>query len=198
MSGHRDDVGARMGMWLFLVTEITLFGGLFIAYSYLRHQYPAEFHHAGGTLNLPCGVINTLVLLTSSLTTALSLQALQEDRPPRAMAFLACTLGLGLTFLAIKGLEWSAKIRHGLYPSAPHLAGLPPGEQVFYSLYFTMTGLHGVHVLAGLSVFAVLLRMLARREVRADRTMPLENGGLFWHLVDVIWIFLLPAFYLAA
>ncbi|NTW86070.1 MAG: cytochrome c oxidase subunit 3 family protein [Holophagaceae bacterium] len=200
MSGHvhRDDLGSRLGMWLFLVTEMVLFGGLFIGYSYMRYRYPAEFHHGGMELNATLGVINTLVLLTSSLTVVLSIVAVQRGEKQRAMALLGTTLGLGLTFLVIKGFEWSAKFHHGLYPNSPHLATLPPGEQVFFGLYFTMTGLHGVHVIAGLSVLGVMLWWVATDRIRQDRYIHLENSGLYWHLVDVIWIFLLPLFYLAA
>jgi cytochrome c oxidase subunit III len=200
MSGHvhRDDLGSRLGMWLFLVTEMVLFGGLFIGYSYMRYRYPAEFHHGGMELNATLGVINTLVLLTSSLTVVLSIVAVQRAEKQRAMALLSTTLGLGLTFLVIKGFEWSAKFHHGLYPNSAHLATLPPGEQVFFGLYFTMTGLHGVHVIAGLSVLSVMLWWVATDRIRQDRYIHLENSGLYWHLVDVIWIFLLPLFYLAA
>ncbi|HEX9011564.1 MAG TPA: cytochrome c oxidase subunit 3 family protein [Holophagaceae bacterium] len=195
---HRDDFGARLGMWLFLVTEMVLFGGLFIAYSYMRSQYPAEFHHAGAELNATLGVTNTLVLLTSSLTVVLAIVAIQRGDKAKTMAFLATTLGLGLTFLVIKSFEWAAKFHHGLYPGSAHLATLSHGEQVFFGLYFTMTGLHGLHVIAGLSVLGYMLRMVAKDEIRQDRFVHLENGGLYWHLVDVIWIFLLPLFYLAA
>jgi len=195
---HRDDQGAKLGMWLFLVTEIVLFGGLFIAYSYMRHRYPGEFHLGGEELNVTLGVINTLVLLTSSLTVVLSIVAIQRAERGRAIAFLSTTVVLGLTFLVIKGFEWAAKFHHGLYPGAAHLATLPPGEQVFFGLYFTMTGLHGLHVLVGICVLAVLAVMVATRSIRQDRYIHLENGGLYWHLVDVIWIFLLPLFYLAA
>ena len=200
MSGHvhRDDLGSRLGMWLFLVTEMVLFGGLFIGYSYMRHRYPAEFHHGGGELNATLGIINTIVLLTSSLTVVLAIVAVQRAEKKRAMALLGSTLALGCTFLVIKAFEWSAKFHHGLYPNAPHLATLPPGEQVFFGLYFTMTGLHGLHVIVGLSVLAVLLHWVATDHIRQDRYIHLENGGLYWHLVDVIWIFLLPLFYLAA
>ena len=200
MSGHvhRDDLGSRLGMWLFLVTEMVLFGGLFIGYSYMRYRYPAEFHHGGMELNATLGVINTLVLLTSSLTVVLSIVVVQRAEKQRAMALLSTTLGLGLTFLVIKGFEWSAKFHHGLYPNSAHLATLPPGEQVFFGLYFTMTGLHGVHVIAGLSVLSVMLWWVATDRIRQDRYIHLENSGLYWHLVDVIWIFLLPLFYLAA
>ena len=200
MSGHvhRDDYGSRLGMWLFLVTEMVLFGGLFIGYSYMRYKYPAEFHHAGAELNATLGIINTLVLLTSSLTVVLAIVAVQRAETKRALAFLGTTLGLGVVFLVIKSFEWSAKFHHGLYPNSPHLATLPPGEQVFYGLYFTMTGLHGLHVVAGLSVLGVLTWWVAKGKLHKDRYVHLENGGLYWHLVDVIWIFLLPLFYLAA
>ena len=200
MSGHvhRDDLGSRLGMWLFLVTEMVLFGGLFIGYSYMRHRYPAEFHHGGGELNATLGIINTIVLLTRSLTVVLAIVAVQRAEKKRAIALLWTTLALGCTFLVIKGFEWSAKFHHGLYPNAPHLATLPPGEQVFFGLYFTMTGLHGLHVIVGLSVLGVLLHWVATDRIRQDRYIHLENGGLYWHLVDVIWIFLLPLFYLAA
>lgn len=195
---HRDDFGSKLGMWLFLVTEMVLFGGLFIAYSAMRHRYPGEFHHAGAELNATLGIINTIVLLTSSLTVVLSIVATQRGEMKRAMAFLGTTLGLGAVFLIIKAIEWSAKFHHGLYPNSPHLATLPPGEQVFYGLYFSMTGLHGLHVIAGMGVLGWVLWMMSRNQVRPDRYIHLENGGLYWHLVDVIWIFLLPLFYLAA
>ncbi len=195
---HRDDFGARLGMWLFLVTEMVLFGGLFIAYSYMRSTYPADFHHAGAELNATLGVTNTLVLLTSSLTVALSIVAIQRGDRLKSMAFLSASLLLGLTFLAIKATEWAAKFHHGLYPNAPHLATLPHGEQVFFGLYFTMTGLHGLHVIIGLGVLTYMLIQVARGRICQDRYVQLENAGLYWHLVDVIWIFLLPLFYLAA
>jgi cytochrome c oxidase subunit 3 len=200
MSGHahRDDVGSKLGMWLFLVTEMVLFGGLFIAYSYMRHRYPAEFHLGGAELNVTLGVINTLVLLTSSLTVVLSIVAIQRGEKKSVMGFLSTTIGLGFVFLIIKSFEWAAKFQHGLYPNAPHLATLPPGEQVFFGLYFVMTGLHGLHVIAGMAVLTWILRKVAKDEVRQGRYIHLENGGLYWHLVDVIWIFLLPLFYLAA
>lgn len=195
---HLDDFGARLGMWLFLVTEVVLFGGLFLAYAYLRNRYPGEFHHAGAELNVALGLTNTLVLLTSSLTVALGIDALVRGRPRRTLGWIAGTLGLGLAFLAIKGVEWAAKFHHGLYPNARHLGTLPPGEQVFFGLYFTMTGLHGLHVVVGLGVLGVMAVRVARGTIRPDRPVYLENAGLYWHLVDIIWIFLLPLFYLAA
>jgi cytochrome c oxidase subunit 3 len=195
---HRDDFGSRLGMWLFLVTEMVLFGGLFIAYSYMRSRYPIEFHRGGMELNATLGVLNTVVLLTSSLTVVLSIVAIQRGEKTRSMGLLGATLGLGAVFLVIKGFEWATKFHHGLYPNSAHLATLPQGEQIFFGLYFTMTGLHGLHVLAGMAVLAWILWMMGKDQVRPDRYIHLENGGLYWHLVDVIWIFLLPLFYLAA
>jgi cytochrome c oxidase subunit III len=195
---HRDDFGAKLGMWLFLVTEINLFGGLFIAYSYMRHKYPADFHQGGSELNAVLGVTNTIVLLTSSLTVVLSIMAIQQGKRALSRLYLFGTVGLGATFLVIKAFEWGAKFHHGLYPSSAHLLTRPHGEQVFFGLYFTMTGLHGLHVLVGISVLAVMARMIASGKITQDKTVTLENGGLYWHLVDVVWIFLLPLFYLAA
>jgi cytochrome c oxidase subunit 3 len=195
---HHDTFGAKLGMWLFLVTEINLFGGLFIAYSYMRHKYPAEFHHGGAELNAVLGVTNTIVLLTSSLTVVLAILALQQGKRAASLAFLYSTVGMGLVFLVIKSFEWSAKFHHGLYPGGAHLSTLPHGEQIFFGLYFTMTGLHGLHVLVGMTVLFVVARMITAGKITPDRNVTLDNAGLYWHLVDIIWIFLLPLFYLAA
>jgi len=197
-SEHRDDYGAKLGMWLFLVTEINLFGGLFITYAYMRNKYPEGFHHGGSQLNATLGVTNTVVLLTSSLTAVLALWAIQQGKAKLSKQLLTATVLFGLVFLVIKTVEWSAKIHHGIYPNSEHLATLPHGEQIFYGLYFTMTGLHGVHVVVGMLVLSVIARMVGQSKITRDQHVVLENGALYWHLVDVVWIFLLPLFYLAA
>ena len=195
---HRDDFGSKLGMWLFLVTEILLFSGLFISYSYMRSQHPVEFHHAGAHLNARIGIANTYILLTSSLTMVLSLVAIQRGERLKSMLLVAATILLAAAFLGNKAFEWTTEIRHGIYPNSPHLATLPPGEQVFFGLYYTMTGLHGLHVIAGMGVLTWVLLRLAKGSIDRDNYVLLENGGLYWHLVDVVWIFLLPLFYLAA
>ena len=195
---HRDDFGAKLGMWLFLVSEILLFGGLFIAYSYMRAQYPLEFHHGGQELNVPIGVANTIILLTSSLTVVLAIATMKRGEALKSKLFLGFTVLCGAAFLANKGFEWSVKIHHGIYPDSPVLAGFPHGEQVFFGLYYTMTGLHGLHVLAGMGLLSWILVRMVRGKVTPENTVLLENGGLYWHLVDVIWIYLLPLFYLPA
>jgi cytochrome c oxidase subunit 3 len=195
---HRDYGGAKIGMWLFLFTEIILFGGLFILYSAYRSKYPHEFHDAGGELNWVMGVINTVVLLTSSLSMALSITAVQKGNRRLSMLLLAVTVTLGAVFLTVKYFEWMVKIHHGLYPNGPELLKRAPGEILFFGLYFTMTGLHGLHVIIGMVMLSIMLVLLARGRIRQDDYIKLENAGLYWHLVDVIWIFLLPLFYLAA
>lgn len=195
---HRDYVGAKLGMWLFVFTEIILFGGLFVAYSMYRFMNPHDFHHASGELNVRLGVTNTVVLLTSSLTMVLSIVAIRLRRKAQSMLFLATTIVLGLVFLVIKAIEWSAKFHHGLYPGAEHLMTRPPGERLFFGLYFGMTGLHGLHVTVGVVLLSVMLVLLYRENIRHDDFTKLENSGLYWHIVDVVWIFLLPLFYLAA
>ena len=195
---HKDYEGSKLGMWLFLFTEILLFGGLFILYSAYRARYPLDFHESGRHLNVVIGVANTVILLTSSLTVAFSITAIQKGNRRLSILCLASTIFLGALFLVNKYLEWSGEIARGLYPNSPLLTQRPHGDQIFFGLYYSMTGLHGLHVIAGIIVLSVMLGLVARRKVTSTDYNKLENGGLYWHLVDVIWIFLLPLFYLAA
>jgi cytochrome c oxidase subunit 3 len=185
-------------MWIFLFTELILFGGLFLLYSVYRRLNPHAFHSASHELNLVLGVINTLVLLTSSLTMALSISAIRQGRKGHSLGFLSATVLFGCLFLVNKYFEWTAKIHHGIYPGSPSLMSREPGERLFFGLYYTMTGLHGVHVLVGVAVLGVMGWLLVRDRIRQDAFIQLENAGLYWHLVDIVWIFLLPLFYLAA
>jgi cytochrome c oxidase subunit III len=197
-SPHRDYESAKLGMWLFLFTEILLFGGLFILYSAYRARYPMEFHDGGQHLNVFIGVANTLILLTSSLTAALSITAIRKGDRRVTILCLAATIVLGTLFLINKYIEWSGEIRHGLYPNSPILSQQPKGEQIFFGLYYSMTGLHGLHVFAGITALSFILVFVIRGKITCTDFSKLENTGLYWHLVDVIWIFLLPLFYLAA
>jgi cytochrome c oxidase subunit 3 len=144
------------------------------------------------------GVANTFILLTSSLTVAVSITAIQKGNRKLSALCLTATIILGAAFLVNKYIEWSAEIRHGLYPNSPVLAQRPKGDQIFFGLYYSMTGLHGLHVFAGIIVLSTMLVFLLRGKISSTDFNKLENGGLYWHLVDVIWIFLLPLFYLAA
>jgi cytochrome c oxidase subunit 3 len=183
-------------MWLFLLSEIILFGGLFLLYSSYRYKNPLDFHLAGWELNRVLGTINTLILITSSLTIALSILFVQKGDHKLSMILLSATIFLGLLFLGIKYVEWTAKIEHGLYPNSPRLLGRSKGEVLFFGLYYSMTGLHGLHVLVGIFVLSVMLVLMMRGKINENRSVPLENTGLYWHLVDIIWIFLFPLFYL--
>jgi cytochrome c oxidase subunit 3 len=196
METHQDNTGSKIGMWLFLLSEIILFGGLFLLYSSYRYKNPLDFHLAAWELNRVLGTINTLILITSSLTIALSILFVQKGDHKLSMILLSATIFLGLLFLGIKYVEWTAKIEHGLYPNSPRLLGRSKGEVLFFGLYYSMTGLHGLHVLIGIFVLSVMLVLMMRGKINENRSVPLENTGLYWHLVDIIWIFLFPLFYL--
>lgn len=193
---HRDDVGSRMGMWLFLFTELILFGGMFLLYSVYRFQYADAFHLAAKELNTIMGAFNTAVLLTSSLTMALSIVAIQRDQKTLSMLLQMITIFLALFFLVNKYFEWTAKFHHGIYPGSEELLSKSSGEILFFGLYYVMTGLHGIHVIVGMFLIAVMTRMTRRDIITKDNYVRLENAGLYWHLVDIIWIFLFPLFYL--
>ncbi len=195
---HKDYEGAKLGMWLFLFTEILLFGGLFILYSAYWAKYTIDFHNASRLLNAFIGVTNTVILLTSSMTVAMSITAMQKGNRKLSLSCLVVTILFGVAFLVNKYIEWSGEIREGRYPNSPYMLTQKPGEQLFFGLYYSMTGLHGLHVIAGITVLSFMLYFVHRNKINITEYTRLENAGLYWHLVDVIWIFLLPLFYLSA
>jgi cytochrome c oxidase subunit 3 len=196
MEEHSSPAGAREGMWLFLCTEILLFGGLFLLYSVYRYRHPQEFHEASRELSRFLGTLNTTVLITSSLSVALALHALGEGRTRRVLSLLGSSLALGAAFLVVKGFEWGEKFAHGVYPGSPELLARAKGQILYFGLYFMMTGLHALHVLIGLGLLATALVLVRRGRISPAHPIVLENTGLYWHLVDMIWIFLFPLFYL--
>ena len=193
---HRDYAGSKLGMWLFLFTEILLFGGLFLVYSVYRSMYPHDFHTAAAGLSAVLGTVNTVILLTSSLTMALAISALQRGNKRASVLLQAATIVLGLVFLVNKYFEWSGHIHEGLYPNSPELLSRSHGEILFYGLYYVMTGLHGIHVVIGLVLIGIMLVLTVRQQINGADHVKLENAGLYWHLVDLIWIYLFPLFYL--
>lgn len=190
---HRDDVGAKMGMWLFLFTEILLFGGMFLIYAVYRFQYTEEYSLAAMELNTTVGTINTVILLTSSLTVALAIAAIQKKNKFLSVLMLSLTIMMAFMFMINKFFEWSAKIHHGIYPGSNELLEKPDGQILFFGLYYMMTGLH---VLIGIVLLSVMLVLIIKNKIVSDNYVLLENSGLYWHLVDLIWIFLFPLFYL--
>ena len=195
---EQQSEAATLGMWVFLVTEVLFFGGLFLVYLVYRSWYPDAFAAASHELDVTLGTINTVVLITSSLTMALAVHASQEGHRRLLMIFLVLTMILGVTFLGIKSVEYYHKfVEH-------HIPG--PGfqfekeyirhAQLFFSLYFVMTGLHAVHMIIGLGIMTWMLWWSWRGVISREYFNPIEISGLYWHFVDIVWIFLFPLLYL--
>jgi len=195
---EQQAASAKLGMWVFLLTEILLFGGLFVVYAVYRAWNPDIFHNAHVHLDVMLGAINTVVLITSSLTMALAIRSMQLGRQSETITNLVITLLLAGTFLVIKYFEYSHKIHLGQLPGKFYtfegIEGTNP--HIFFGVYFMMTGLHGIHVLAGMATIIWVLRRTIRGDFSAAYYTPIEMTGLYWHLVDLIWIFLFPLFYL--
>jgi cytochrome c oxidase subunit 3 len=196
-SGHNWDAkSSKMGMWLFLFTELLLFGGLFLVYMVYRALNPDAFLIASFELNVYMGTVNTLVLLTSSMTIAMAITALQKGNVKLAITLSWLTILAAIAFLVIKYFEWGSKFEHGLFPGMDHYDSLPLGERLYFYLYFFMTGLHALHVIVGGIFIGVVIYFMRTGHVNKDKISLLENSGLYWHLVDLIWIYLFPLFYL--
>jgi cytochrome c oxidase subunit 3 len=191
-----DKTGVKIGMWIFLYSEIILFGGLFVLYAVYFHAFPEDFARGGKELNRIFGTANTLVLLISSFTVAASITAVQRRKKGQAIGFLIFSLLCGLTFLINKYFEWGAKFHHDLYPNSDLLLDSDPGFNIFFGLYYTITGLHGLHVIIGMVLLSISLWLVVKDKVTDQRYAMLENSGLYWHLVDLIWIYVFPLFYL--
>ena len=192
----RDDVASKMGMWLFLLSELLLFGGLFLVYMIYRYIYSQDFIAASRELDIVIGTANTIILLTSSMTVAMSISAMQKENTDLSLALLWTTVGLGFAFLVNKYFEWAVKFEHGLFPGMEHYTQIPHGQQLYFSLYFFMTGLHALHVIVGSTLLLVVIAYIRRGKVHSKKYALHENAGLYWHLVDMIWIYLYPLFYL--
>jgi len=193
---HYDSEGARFGMWVFLCTEILLFGGLFIVYTVMRHQYAHSFHEAAEHLNVVIGAVNTMVLLVSSAAVAMSLTAMQKNDKKLALRLLGVTILCAVIFLINKYFEWMGKINDGIYPGSDLMMELERGYVLFFSLYFFMTGLHALHIIVGMTLLIIVYLRVSSGRINTEKYVLLENGALYWHLVDLIWIFLFPLFYL--
>ena len=193
---HRDDLASKTGMWLFLFTEMLLFGGLFVVYSVYRYRNAAAFHLAAEELSVFVGTLNTIILLISSATIAMSITAIQKHNKKLTLILLGITVLLGIAFLVNKYFEWGHKIAHDIYPNSPTLTGGPHGKNIFFGLYYVITGLHGLHVIIGMTLLGLSFLFVFNDKITARSFTLLENSGLYWHLVDLIWIFVFPLFYL--
>jgi len=207
VSSEQQFDAAKMGMWLFLVTEILLFSGMFVAYTVYRSWHPEVFELSAQLLNPWLGGLNTIVLLASSFTVALGIHYAQVNNKKGLVINLVLTFLFALTFLVVKYFEYTAKFEHGIFPGAafdPHgvshgvdyaMYNVPYARQ-FFSIYFVMTGIHGVHVLVGMGLFTWITIRAIKGEFSSEYYTPVENCGLYWHLMDIIWIFLFPLLYL--
>jgi cytochrome c oxidase subunit 3 len=200
---HFDDAAQQheastLGMWLFLVTEIMFFGGVFTAYVIYRSAYPGVFAHASNHLDIVLGTINTGVLITSSLTMALAVHGAQVGKGELLKTGLMLTILLGSVFLAIKAYEYGHKFHEGLVPG-PYFtySGVDANNaELFFSLYFAMTGLHALHMVIGISILAILAFQARHGMYGPHYSTPIELTGLYWHVVDIVWIYLFPLLYL--
>jgi cytochrome c oxidase subunit 3 len=202
---------AKLGLWLFLASEVLFFGGLFVAYAVFRANHPDAFYYAHFFLDWRMGALNTTVLIGSSLTAAWAVRSAQLGRQRELRLLLLGTLLLASVFLVVKYFEYSHKLHNGVFlgaayhPSEEMLAALPAALRAapvpsnlgsFFSVYFLMTGLHGIHVLIGMGLYTWLLRRAGRGDFGPGYYVPVDAVALYWHLVDLIWIFLFPLFYL--
>ena len=193
-----------IGMWLFLLTEIMFFGGLFLAYTIYRAKYPAGFLQGSHLLSVPLGGLNTVVLIVSSLTMAMAVYYSQFGDRKKLIGFMGVTTVLGCVFLVVKYFEYKEKFDHHLFPamgfygpSADH----PPEQyhqqvRVFLWIYFLMTGIHALHMIIGIALLLILMYMAKKGKFTKTYNSPIEIFGLYWHFVDIVWIFLFPLLYL--
>jgi cytochrome c oxidase subunit 3 len=186
MSPAQSYEAAKLGLWTFLATEVLLFGGLFTAFIVFRLKFPEMFRADYVHLNRVMGAVNTVVLICSSLTVALGIAAIRKGKQGLLKLFLSLTILLAAAFLVIKYFEWTEKFAHGLFPST----------DIFFSLYFMMTGVHGLHVMGGMLVLGWMLVLARRGRFSEHYYTPVEISGLYWHFVDLVWIYLFPLFYL--
>lgn len=199
---HQQNEAYIVGMWTFLVTEVMFFGALFLAYVVYRWSYQPEFYKVHQLLDIKMGAINTVVLLTSSLTMALSVHFAQLKQRRRQIICLLLTIACAFGFLIIKGFEYSHKFHEGHFPGSTFRwsteeTGVPSSiAQMFFNLYFAMTGLHAIHVIIGILIIGVLTLMVWKKNHLVEDYISNEMIGLYWHFVDLVWIFLFPLFYL--
>ena len=210
LAHHFRDLGqqkeaAGLGMWVFIAQEVMFFGGLFLAYTVYRSHYPEVFAIASHHLNVPLGAFNTAVLIGSSLTMAMAVHAAALGQHRRIVVFLLLTVLLGSLFLGVKVVEYREKFEHHLVPG-PHFSGHELGlvgdrerqAQIYYTLYFSMTGLHALHMVIGVPIILWIAWRAGRGEFGPAYDSPVELVGLYWHFVDIVWIFLFPLLYLIA
>lgn len=197
-SAAHEFESAKFGVWLFLVTEVMMFGGLFVGYGIFRNLYPQAFHEGHMHLDRVMGALNTIVLICSSLSMALAVGMAQRNERKKSAGFLLLTIICACIFMVVKYFEYKHKFHDGLFPAGlftnHHITD--PKTPLFFSFYFMMTGLHGFHVVIGIGLLAWLLKRTRNNEFDSNYFTPVEMVGLYWHFVDLVWIYLFPLLYL--
>lgn len=193
----RDDYeGAKLGFWFFLFTELMLFGAMFLVFSFYFYRFTEDFVLASSSLNILLGGLNTFILLLSTYFMGMSLIDLKNDEVQKAKIKIYITIFLSLAFLLVKYFEWMAEIHHGIYPDSELLNSKAFGEILFFGLYFTMTGLHGIHIIVGIILMLCVLSSISKKKTTGKDSIFLENIALYWDLVHLVWVFLFPLFYI--
>ena len=196
---HQQYEAANMGMWAFIAQEIMFFGGLFGGYTVYRYKYLSAFVEGSNSLPLEWGALNTAILIASSFTMAMAVRAAQQGLAQPLLRWLLGTMALGLIFLGVKVIEYSHKYHVGLLPGSSFSYSGPsdPGQmKIFYSFYFAMTGMHALHMIIGVGIMLWMIAKVRRGEIGSQYFTPIEISGLYWHFVDIVWIFLFPLLYL--
>jgi cytochrome c oxidase subunit III len=195
---EQQQEAVTLGMWVFLATEVLFFGGMFLGYAVYRGMYHATFAAASRHLDITLGAVNTAVLLCSSLTMAMGVHEAQLNNRRKLVMFLILTMLLGAVFLGIKAYEYHHKFEEGLIPGTRMLWNGPNPQQasLFFLFYFAMTGMHALHMIIGIGVMGVLAIIAAKRKITSIYYTPVEVTGLYWHFVDIVWVFLFPLLYL--
>ncbi len=194
---EQQRTAARLGMWIFLLTEVMFFGGAIATFCIYRALHPEVFAAAAHELSKPLGALNTVVLITSSLTMALAVYKARNGNRRKLLGWLLATMGLGTAFLGIKAIEWYTEYVHHRVPGLNFTPDeLGPAAELFFACYFALTSLHALHMIIGLVVMGVLVRLAFKGRLGPERYIPVEVTGLYWHFVDIVWIFLFPLLYL--
>lgn len=193
---NNDDIGSKLGFWLFLFTELMLFGSMFLVFSFFFYRFGHDFVIASSHLHLTLGAVNTVVLLISTYFMGMASLNMKLNNIEKSKKMIYITIILSLIFLVIKYFEWMAEIHHGIYPDSEALNKLAKGEILFFGLYFTMTGFHGLHIIVGIGVMLWAIKLINNKKINTNKSVVLENIALYWDLVHLVWVFLFPLFYM--
>jgi len=193
---HDDYNGEKFGLWVFLLTEAMMFGVLFLLFFIYLYRHADAFGSASGHLDVWLGGTNTVILLLSTYTMGLSTLMMRRGEVRRSLALLGATMVMAALFLGIKAFEWGTDIHHGLYPGSGVLDAMDDGTILFFGLYYVMTGLHGLHIIAGIALMAWVMLLIRSGGIRPEHTIVIKNVTLYWDFVHLVWIVLFPIFYM--